>query len=138
MDIPCVGALIHDAEGRLLVVRRGREPSRGLWSIPGGRVEPDESDLDAVRREVREETGLQVDPGDPVGAVALAAATPGDRYLVTDYRAVITPGTSFEPTSGDDADEVRWVSEPDFLALQLTPGLAEALQRWGVWADRSG
>lgn len=138
MDIPCVGALIHDAEGRLLVVRRGREPSRGLWSIPGGRVEPDESDLDAVRREVREETGLQVDPGDTAGVVVLAAVAPGDRYLVTDYWAVITPGTSFEPRCGDDADEVRWVSEPDFLALQLTPGLAEALQRWGVWADRSG
>jgi 8-oxo-dGTP diphosphatase len=137
MDIPCVGAIIHDAEGRLVVVRRGRPPSKGLWSIPGGRVEPGESDQDAVRREVREETGLQVDVLDAAGSVVLAASA-GDRYLVTDYLAAVIPGASTDVVAGDDADEARWVSESEFLALDTTPGLARALEQWEVWAARSG
>jgi len=138
MDIPCVGAIIHDAEGRLVVVKRGRPPSKGLWSIPGGRVEPGESDHDAVRREVREETGLAVDVLDAAGSVVLPAATPGDRYLVTDYLAVVTPGTATDLVPGDDADDARWVSESAFAAMDLSPGLARALQRWEVWAPRPG
>src|SRR4051794_23628758 len=50
--VPCVGALVHDDAGRLLVVRRAREPAAGSWSVPGGRVEPRETDHDAVVREV--------------------------------------------------------------------------------------
>jgi 8-oxo-dGTP diphosphatase len=138
MDIPCVGAIIHDAEGRLVVVRRGRQPNMGLWSIPGGRVEAGESDHDAVRREVREETGLQVDVLRSAGSVVLAAPAAADRYLVTDYLAVVTPGTSTDLRAGDDAAEARWVSESAFLDLEVTPGLVRALRQWGVWAARSG
>ena len=61
--IPCVGAVIKDETGRLLLIRRGHEPGAGLWSIPGGRIEPGESDLAALVREVREETGLDVVAG---------------------------------------------------------------------------
>ncbi len=139
MDIPCVGAIIRDPEGRIVVVKRGRPPSVGLWSIPGGRVEAGESDHEAVRREVREETGLRVNVLDVAGSVTLAAATaPGDRYLVTDSRAAVVPGTSVALQAGDDADDARWVTESAFLAMDLTPGLATSLQRWQVWARRSG
>lgn len=133
MDIPCVGAIIHDASGRLLVVKRGRPPSMGLWSIPGGRVERDESQHDAVRREVREETGLDVQVGEAVGSVVLASALPGDRYLVTDYLATLSAGPPLDPVAGDDAQDVRWVTRPQFLALDVSPGLAPALHGWGVW-----
>ena len=61
--IPCVGAVIKDGPGRLLLIKRGHEPGKGLWSIPGGRVEAGESDADALVREVREETGLVVAAG---------------------------------------------------------------------------
>ena len=67
--VPCVGALVHDDEGRLLLVRRRNEPGAGRWSVPGGRVEPGETDADAVRREVLEETGLHVTVGLRVGTV---------------------------------------------------------------------
>ena len=56
--VRCVGAVVHDAAGRLLMVRRANEPGRGQWSLPGGRVEPGESDASALARELREETGL--------------------------------------------------------------------------------
>ena len=67
--IACVGAVVVDDAGRYLLVRRGREPSKGLWSIPGGKVEPGESDEQATAREVLEETGLPVTVGDFVGHV---------------------------------------------------------------------
>src|SRR6187200_2672799 len=57
--IRCVGGIVR-YDGRLLLVRRGREPARGTWSVPGGHVEPGESDLEATAREVLEETGLVV------------------------------------------------------------------------------
>ena len=56
--IPCVGAIVADGEGRLLMIKRGHEPGAGLWSIPGGRIEPGETDTEAVARELTEETGL--------------------------------------------------------------------------------
>src|SRR5579859_374033 len=55
---PCAGGIVHDGDGRLLVVRRGRPPSAGRWSVPGGRCRPGEPAADACVREVAEETGL--------------------------------------------------------------------------------
>ena len=56
--IPCVGAVVFDDSGRLLLIRRANPPAQGTWSLPGGRVEPGESSEDAVVRELHEETGL--------------------------------------------------------------------------------
>ncbi len=60
LRVPCVGAIITDPAGRLLLIKRGHEPEAGRWSVPGGRIEPGESDEQALVREVREETGLTV------------------------------------------------------------------------------
>jgi len=59
--IECAGAVVRDGAGRLLLVQRGRAPSAGLWSLPGGRVEPGETAAEAAAREVTEETGLVVE-----------------------------------------------------------------------------
>ncbi|MGI8701978.1 MAG: NUDIX hydrolase [Nocardioidaceae bacterium] len=133
MQIPCVGAIVRDADGRLLVVRRGRPPGIGLWSIPGGRVEPGEALADAVRREVLEETGLDVDVATVAGTVLIPAASPGDSYLVTDFHATVTAGSPTLPVAGDDAAEARWVSQQELVALKTTAGLDRALSDWGVW-----
>ena len=126
--IPCVGAIITDAAGRLLLVKRGHEPGKGLWSIPGGRVEPGETDEQAVIREVREETGLAVRPGRLVGAVRRAA--PGGAVLdIRDYAATVTGGTL---AAGDDADDIRWAGRDELAGLPLTGGLADALAAWDV------
>jgi len=125
--VPCVGAIITDPAGRLLLIKRGHEPEAGRWSLPGGRIEPGESDQQALVREVREETGLVVTPGRLVGTVD--RPQPDGRVLVIrDYAAEVTTG---DLIAGDDAADARWVSLPGFDRLPLTTGLKEALCEWG-------
>ena len=124
----CVGAVVHDPAGRLLLIRRGHPPMEGLWSLPGGRVEPGEADAEAVVRELREETGLEVVPGALIGSV-IRSGPHGVSYDIHDYAATVTGGV---PRAGDDAAEVRWVTEPQLRALPTTPGLVETLAAWNV------
>ncbi len=126
--IPCVGAIIKDPAGRLLLVKRGHAPQAGRWSLPGGRVEPGESDQQAVVREIREEAGLEVRCDRLVGSVERPWA-PDAVLEIRDYAATVTGGTL---AAGDDAAEVRWVSPAELGGLPLTSGLAEALAAWGV------
>jgi 8-oxo-dGTP diphosphatase len=126
--VPCVGAIITDAAGRLLLIRRGREPGKGLWSVPGGRVEPGETDEQAVIREVLEETGLSVRPGRLVGTVRRAAPG-GSVFDIRDSAATVTGGTL---AAGDDADDARWAAPAELAGLPITDGLAAALTGWGV------
>ncbi len=126
--VPCVGGIVKDAAGRLLLIQRGHEPEAGRWSIPGGRVEPGESDAQAVVRELHEETGLQVECGGLVGFVERDGRD-GAVVVIRDYAATVLGGT-LQP--GDDAADARWVSPADLASLPLTTGLVEALTGWGV------
>ncbi|HEY1915801.1 MAG TPA: NUDIX domain-containing protein [Streptosporangiaceae bacterium] len=126
--IRCVGAIMRDAGGRLLLIQRGHEPGRGLWSLPGGRVEPGETDEQALIREVAEETGLAVAAGPLVGSVARAAPD-GAVFDIFDFAATVTGG---ELAAGDDAADARWVSPDELGELPVTGGLVEALSQWGV------
>lgn len=126
--VDCVGALVYDEERRLLVIRRGHDPGAGLWSIPGGRVEPGESDAEAVIREVAEETGLTVTVGDLAGEVERPGRA-GTTYVIRDYRATATAGTL---TPGDDATDARYVTRPELLALPTTDLLIDTLTEWGA------
>jgi len=126
--IPCVGAVIKDRNGRLLLIRRGHEPGAGLWSLPGGRIEPGETDQQAVAREILEETGLIVTCGRLLGTAELPGPA-GAVIDVSDYMAVVTGG---ELAPGDDAADVRWVTAADLDGLPLTNGLTEYLAAWGA------
>jgi len=119
-----VGAIVFDDAGRVLLVERGRPPGQGLWSIPGGRLEPRETLAQAVAREVREETGLVVE----VGTLACVVERFGDDYhfVLLDYFARITAG-QLAPAS--DARAARFVAFDELAALPLTEGLADVLVR---------
>ncbi len=126
--IPCVGAVIKDGSGRLLLIKRGHEPGKGLWSIPGGRIEAGESDSVALVREVREETGLVVAPGRLIGAVRRPGG--GDSVLdIRDYAATIVGGAL---VAGDDADDAVWAGPAELDTLPLAEGLLDTLRSWGV------
>ncbi len=127
--IPCVGAVIRDDAGRLLLVKRGHEPGKGLWSIPGGRVEAGESDAAALVREVREETGLVVAPGRLIGSVRRPAASDVSVFDIWDYAAAVTGGTL---VPGDDADDAVWAGPAELDTLPLTDSLLDTLRSWGV------
>lgn len=127
--VPCVGAVVVDDAGRLLLIRRGHAPSAGLWSVPGGHVEPGESLSEAVVREVREETGLDVHPGTVVGRLSI----PGDGlvYDVTDFVCTLI-GPPAEPVAGDDAADVLFADAATLERLPCTPRLLETLRAWGA------
>ena len=130
--VPCAGAIIKDETGRLLLILRGHEPGKGLWSVPGGRIEPGETDQQAVVREVLEETGLEVACGALLGAVERPGLA-GAIIEIRDYAAQMTGG---ELAAGDDAADVRWVTSAEADALdadgRLTSGLLDALRSWRV------
>lgn len=131
-----VAAVLFDSDGRLLVVQRGNEPSRGLWAVPGGKVEPGETDEQALRREMLEETGLHVTVGGLIGMVERAGSS-GVIYEIYDYDAFLAPhhGDSagydvFRGRAASDAADLAWVTRAELCALPLTPGLIEALTEW--------
>lgn len=126
--IPCVGAVVTDARGRLLMIKRGHEPAAGLWSIPGGRIEPGETDAEALAREMLEETGLAVTAGRLLGQVRRPGPD-GTVLDIRDYAATVTGGTL---RAGDDAADARWVTPAELDSLPVTAGLTEALTSWGA------
>ena len=117
-----------DGEGRLLMIKRGHEPGAGLWSIPGGRIEPGETDAEAVAREMIEETGLTVEVGRLIGRVQRPGLN-GAVIDIRDYAATVTGGTLH---AGDDAADARWVAPGELESLDITEGLIDALTGWGV------
>lgn len=128
--VPAVGAVVVDDAGRLLLVLRGREPAAGRWSIPGGKVDAGERHEDAVRREVREETGLDVAVGDYLGVVERPTGD-GGVFEIHDYLATCRSDPA-AAVAADDAADVGWFSAEEVRRLDCVPGLVEALASWGA------
>jgi ADP-ribose pyrophosphatase YjhB (NUDIX family) len=127
-----VGAIIADGD-RFLLIRRGHAPSAGLWSIPGGRVEVGETLPDALRREIREECGVDVEVGDVAILLdrisLLPDGTARSHYLILDFWAARLSG---EPVAGTDAAEVGWFTLDQMRQLPTTnrlPAYIEAALR---------
>jgi ADP-ribose pyrophosphatase YjhB (NUDIX family) len=123
-----VGAVAVE-DGALLLVRRGRGPAAGEWSVPGGRVERGEPLAVAVVREVLEETGLEVVVDRFLGWVE--RISDAHHFVILDF-AVTVLDPSIEPVAGDDAAEVAWVPLPELSEFRLVDGLYEFLREVDV------
>lgn len=123
----CIGAVAIDDE-RLLLIRRGRPPGQGLWSLPGGRVESGETLAEAVVRELTEETGVEGVCGALVGWVE--RMDDDSHYVILDFTVNVLDATP--PVAGDDAVEAAWVPLADVAEMALVDGLAEFLHDHGI------
>lgn len=121
-----VGVFVFDAAGRVLLVKRGRPPAQGQWSVPGGKVEWGESVAAACRREVREETGIEIELGPLV--TWIERMDDAHHYVILDFVAVPRDDQA-QPTAGDDAADACWLRETQLHDLPLTAGLREVLQQ---------
>ena len=125
-----VGAVVVDA-GRVLLVRRGTEPLKGEWSLPGGALELGEPLADGLAREVREETGLEVEPVELIELLDRIHRQDGRvrfHYVIADYLCRVVGGAL---RAASDADEVRWVERAEWnshSALKLDPLTARIIE----------
>jgi ADP-ribose pyrophosphatase YjhB (NUDIX family) len=130
--------VIHDTDGRLLLVMRGNPPGQGLWSIPGGKVESGETDEMAVLREVDEETGLVITIERYCGTVTRPA--PDGIFVIFDYLCHDAGTGKMRP--GSDAADVKWVDANEFAAMNkaglLVDLLAETVENWRVGPTQLG
>ena len=116
------GVAVH--ENRVLLVRRGREPLKGRWSIPGGLIDVGETLREAVIREVKEETGLDVEPVELIELLDRIHREDGRvryHYVIADYLCRVVGGTL---AAASDADAVRWADRAEWnshSALGLEP-----------------
>ena len=124
-----VGALIFD-QGRILMAQRGKEPLKGCWSLPGGALETGELLREAVRREVREETGLEIEPLSVFEIFERilpdAAGAPEYHYVLIDYLCRVIGGT-LRP--GDDVCRVEWMERDALAAIEITEGTLGVIER---------
>ena len=115
-----VAAVIWNGRGDVLLIRRAKEPRKGQWSLPGGKLEFGETLIEGVRREVREETGLEVEI---LGLIDVAetirdaeAGAANDHFVLIDYSARVISGTA---VAASDAAEARWFALAELDALPL-------------------
>ena len=113
---------------KILVVKRGRAPFAGLWSLPGGKVEGSETPRQAVCRELKEETGIEAEIEGIVDTVRVAAGNDGSGQAVT-CRLTVYYGRPSGGTlqAGSDAEAAEWVPLDDVDALAMTEGTAEII-----------
>lgn len=113
--------------GRALLARRARPPLAGYWDLPGGFIEPDEDPIAAVRREVREETGLEIEVLDLLGIFPDRYGDAGEPTLNIHYLARAEAG---EPRPADDVAELRWFGPAELPETVAFANVARALAAW--------
>lgn len=124
-----VGAVVV-RDGRALIVRRAHEPRKGEWSLPGGHVHLGESLADAARREVKEETGLDIHPGPIIEAFDRVHRDPDGRiryhFVIVDF---VCESSTGEAVAGSDAEAVAWVTADELDAYGVNAHAAAVIRR---------
>jgi len=122
-----VAGIVFDAAGRVLLVERGQPPGEGRWTVPGGRLEPGETLVAGVARELAEETGLIIEVGPLVEVVERIGAD--YHFVILDYLARVVGGRL---AAASDVRAARFVDAGELATLPLTDGLVPVIQRASV------
>jgi ADP-ribose pyrophosphatase YjhB (NUDIX family) len=122
-SIPGVQGIL-ERDGRVLLARRAHEPRRGHWDLPGGFLDETEDPVDGLRREFREETGLDVEP---VELLRIDIEPYGDRHVFSVTWIVRGDG---EPVAADDVEELRWFAPGELPGEMAFPGQESVLRGW--------
>lgn len=130
-DTPRIGvSVLCIKNGHALMIKRGKEPFKNHWSLPGGLVELGETLKEAAERELMEETGATADIGDPVETFDSiqrdAAGVVSSHFVLAMFQGTYLSGGI---TAGDDAAEARWLLPSEIDRLQTTPGTPERIRR---------
>jgi mutator protein MutT len=123
-----VGGVVVDG-GKVLIVKRAHEPRKGEWSLPGGMVELGETLVDALKRELQEETGLDVEVGEVVEVFDRVHRLDGRiqyHFVIVDYLCRPTGGTL---RAADDAEDVAWVADADIERYGVNEFAARVIRR---------
>lgn len=136
--VVAVGGIAVDEQSRVLLIQRGREPGRGLWTVPGGKVELGETLEQACSRELKEETGLDVVVRRHVETLDRIGTEAGDvnyHFVIVDYLVEVTGGVLH--AAGDVLD-AEWLALDQVEQRPHTEGLLPVLQRAIAFARKPG
>lgn len=122
-----VGGIVFNDKSEVLLIRRNKEPALGQWSIPGGCLEPGETLVDSCKREIREETGMDVKVKNIVAVVERRLEN--FHYIIIDFFAELEPGSACVPVAQSDVSEAKWVSMEELKNLHVVEGLEEIIHR---------
>lgn len=124
-----VGAVIIE-KGKVLLIRRAAPPGKGLWAVPGGTVKLGEKLVDAVKREVKEETGLEIEVGKLIDLVEVLTKDEKGRieyhYVIADYEAKVIGG---KLKASSDALEVKWFNLNEIDKIEATKSTKKILKK---------
>ena len=129
-----VGGILFNKHQQVLLIKRDQAPARGLWSIPGGRLEPGETLLEACRREFYEETNLHVEVKQIVAVVERKLE--GFHYVIIDFFVELQNEKVCVLIAQSDVSEARWISLDDLGDYDLVVGLAGIIRRTYAWLDK--
>ena len=128
--IVAVAAVAVNAKGQFLLVRRGKDPGKGTWGIPGGVVELGERLEDAVKREIMEETGVAVDPLDRITILDRVYPDEEGRirfhYIIVEY---LCRAEDVIPRASDDVDSAVWITLEEAKTFPLMEITREVIQK---------
>jgi len=129
LPVPALGVsgIVFNNQKQILLIQRNQPPAMGLWSIPGGKLEPGESLVEACKREIKEETGLDTDIKNIVAVVERRVE--GFHYVIIDFIALLADEENSQPIPQSDVSEARWVSLEHLVNYELVEGLVEIILR---------
>ncbi len=127
LPVPTLGVsgIVFNKHKQILLIQRNQPPAMGMWSIPGGKLEAGESLVEACRREINEETGLDTNVKQIVAVVERRVE--GFHYVIIDFLALLADQENCQPVARSDVSEARWVSLENLHEYDLVEGLAEII-----------